>query len=475
MTISESQKNLLNQIIDAYGIDSILEIVPHAYTGNIIQYDIIDNTDINLIIINIKKYVNCGSILSNLLQPYQSEIFNLFNKSINDVNINDLELLINKFPELNIEYIYKNFRSYYLDYPIECSTIYEYGYQTTKSCKNDELYYIKFYDLLMIDHDDKNGINIIEHFCKNHPTFLFKMYETYKGFHFVLTSHTIPNYHKSSIELMLALKCDPWYIIYSHRYGYKYRLNSKIRTDCEFEPFVAKYIKTIGSGTEHPKCMDMLKIYSEYLINPIKDKQYKDTNMFYDNFIKNTIYWKFNFNILETNANNFKNALRKPQQLICNNPDYYVAFDQKTRTFYICFKYLMMIDIDIQKLTVDTFDIIEHCETNFDKLQTAIQIYKSFHGYHLFIIDKNRLHSDLDSLKYMIDKGCDYNYGIFAYMRGYSVRLNKKHSDINNSDIYQYIGFYGNQSKIDQQLNHYVMIHYELMHKFQNDVQCLMK
>ena len=52
-----------------------------------------------------------------------------------------------------------------------------------------------------------------------------------------------------------------------------------------------------------------------------------------------------------------RSGMLRPQRLIIDSTDFYVACDMLTNTYYICYKYLMMIDVDFYKLPVNHGDI----------------------------------------------------------------------------------------------------------------------
>lgn len=222
--------------------------------------------DLDLILRQFKRVIKCGDNLQGLLNRYAEEIKSMFEVEIEDLTIQQFEKLISKHPEINYSFVKSSFKNYNWDSPIEYNSDFEYGHQTSQYCLDNKMYYLKFYDLLLIDHDHKDGITKIREFCEKHPSFLFEVWETTKGYHFHLLSHAIPYHSEQAKELMSVLGCDIWYILFAERYGFKYRLNKKIREEGE-EPYVAKYIETIGQGRPHSKCVNLNNIYKLYLTN----------------------------------------------------------------------------------------------------------------------------------------------------------------------------------------------------------------
>lgn len=175
--------------------------------------------------------------------------------------------------------------------------------------------------------------------------------------------------------------------------------------------------------------------------------------------------------------------------LIEDTEDYYVALDQKTHTFYVAYRDLCLIDLDLHKLDqglhlntaavsqdqVTTFDVYQWCCDHFPHNQSAIEIYRSLHGYHLFLVDRPRPHDSLEQVSYMKSHGCDYYYAVFSYLRGYCVRLNKKQYKEELDPIYQYCGFWGKQKNINQRLHCLTKYHFQLTERFRNAKPCLMR
>lgn len=490
MGLTINQQQYLLKVADQIGVEAIKEVIPDFESIDIANLSV---QQFQRVVRNVKNYLSIGKEYLPKLLPYKEQIKEKFNKSLEELTVKDLEHIIFKFPELNLPYVIKKFHHKPDDYPLKWTKDYEYGIQSSPYCENKELFYIKFYDLLTIDYDEKtleDIENIINPFCNRLPSFLFQLYATYKGYHLILISHAIPYHESQVVQLMSSLQCDSWYTVFSSKNGFRSRLNPKIRTDSK-EEFVAKYIKTIGYGQPHPKCLKLVNIYQKYLKkNPLL-REIHWTGDFSDSFMKNiqhaTIEPLSNRTsrellthaidhgvdqelIMETGSNLIK-SLKKPQQILEGHLDYYIALDQYTKTVYVCFKNLAMIDIDDHKLTSKIDNIQEYLNSKLDAKSTAIQIYRTLHGYHLFLVDRERDYHDIETILFMNGLGCDFYYSVYCYQRGYSVRLNRKNyqQDLDiTKNLYHYLGFFGNKDLINVKLNRYVDIHYELMLKWQN-------
>ena len=108
-----------------------------------------------------------------------------------------------------------------------------------------KLFYIIFYDLLMIDWDVVEGIpktstvKIIERYINSQNLtpynervtksgLCFKMYETDNGTHAYIISHKMPFFSNKSSSVMINTCSDFTYAAFSRAYGYSIRLSPKI-------------------------------------------------------------------------------------------------------------------------------------------------------------------------------------------------------------------------------------------------------
>jgi hypothetical protein len=187
-------------------------------------------------------------------------------------------------------------------------------------------------------------------------------------------------------------------------------------------------------------------------------------------------------------------TLIKPQKPIIISDNFYVANDIITNTMYICYKNLLMIDIDlykqhngndisqmlphclcqIEQVINDWKDdeeieernikwntkkcICENCNSKCSKI-LRYRLFKSRNGYHAFIIshifDKN---GNLP-IQLSIEANCDYFYTIYTYIRGSCVRLNRKPNE--DAPIYTYIGDYVRGIKMNSSENRKLTLIYK--------------
>ena len=169
-------------------------------------------------------------------------------------------------------------------------------------------------------------------------------------------------------------------------------------------------------------------------------------------------------------SGNIVSGMLRPQRLIMDHDDFYIACDMMTNTYYICYRYLMMIDIDMFKLDTPDVDILKIFEN--DKSHQWM-IYKSRSGYHAFLISERVPYGTRLSVETMLKYPCDFYYVIYSYLRGYSVRLNPKKDE--KGDVYEYLGTYGNVESCDTHLTNLVNFHIDMSKVFNNEGYSLMK
>ena len=138
-------------------------------------------------------------------------------------------------------------------------------------------------------------------------------------------------------------------------------------------------------------------------------------------------------------------SMLKPQRLLVDDDDYYVAVDLFTNTYYICYRDVMMIDVDRYKSpsqkSTETCDTLENIKTKLSAYPDLFfRIYASRNGYHIFVINKSMDYKSDESIRLMSDLGCDFYYMVYSYLRGWSVRLNKKKGEENTDNLYTWVG-----------------------------------
>ena len=143
-------------------------------------------------------------------------------------------------------------------------------------------------------------------------------------------------------------------------------------------------------------------------------------------------------------------CMRRPQQCLYNDNDYYLALDSYSKTYYICYRTLLMIDMDLGKdggfTEVRDYQkfLQEYCDKNKDIL---LDLYKTRNGVHCFVLDKEHNFKSDASLQLMLDLKCDFYYIVYSSIRGWSVRVNRKYMDIHDN-LYEPLGRIGHGKPI---------------------------
>ena len=73
--------------------------------------------------------------------------------------------------------------------------------------------------------------------------------------------------------------------------------------------------------------------------------------------------------LVKTIAPALQSKILKPQQLLHDDDDYYIATDMVTNTYYVCYRNLLMVDIDFYK-DEQTLTREQRTEQLLDKLRS---------------------------------------------------------------------------------------------------------
>jgi hypothetical protein len=170
------------------------------------------------------------------------------------------------------------------------------------------------------------------------------------------------------------------------------------------------------------------------------------------------------------NAGYFIKGIKRPQELLNTNINYYIARDSLTNTVYICFRNLLMIDIDLHKIN-NTEITDEYIINYFSKKKESFRIFKSINGYHVFCTSKKFKYRSKESLEFMLNNMCDKYYCMYSYLRGYCVRLNKKFDEEcldKNTKIYKLLAIINKNNELPEQKKKLQLID-KLLYKYNNE------
>ena len=149
------------------------------------------------------------------------------------------------------------------NHPLYSGPDYEYGWQESDKCPNNQLYYIVFYDLLMVDIDGISDLDLaaVEELFQA-LNLSGRIYRTYNGYHIFVTSRPFSHKDSEAKKLMELLGCDLYYVTFAQINGFKVRLNPKLRED---ETVAAEYLTTVGTVQEDPRLCELLALHDKYL------------------------------------------------------------------------------------------------------------------------------------------------------------------------------------------------------------------
>ena len=150
-----------------------------------------------------------------------------------------------------------------VDHPLISEFDYEIGYQTSDLCEDKKMFYLKFYNLMMLDYDYPDGKkeDTLKKLIEMFREFSVRIYETHNGFHVFILSYPIDHDKDSTYNLMMFLGCDKFYCLFTRKHGYKIRLSPKIGRD---ENFVAKFVHEHGDNIL-PELKRLMIIHDLYI------------------------------------------------------------------------------------------------------------------------------------------------------------------------------------------------------------------
>lgn len=123
-------------------------------------------------------------------------------------------------------------------------------------------YFQVFRRFFYVDLDDKSRLKIVYEFARYHPTYLFWVLPTNKGYHGFLMSQYLDHGDPQSSELLSRLGCDNLFRYNCRRKGYSLRLNRK--TESEKIP-TWRDIQIIGQGIALPPLVKLFQLHLSLL------------------------------------------------------------------------------------------------------------------------------------------------------------------------------------------------------------------
>lgn len=271
--------DLYNQFIlsiDTKEKTNIFICIENILSKKINNWDNLNQDDASIIINYLQKnHINeyKKKMLRQFIIPFYSKekIAKTINRDYDDINNitnKEYQRLTYLNPHIDFDKKIQQFSYNCKEKTVEYNPNYEIGYQESAVCKDNKLYYIRFYDYVMIDYDIQDYDKIkkrLNNFIDINPTFVFKVYKTFNGYHVFIISRLFRHSCKNTLRILKLLACDPWYIIFSHNNGFKIRLNPKIS---HHNALVHQYIETIGDiNNIDPECIEYDNIINLKITN----------------------------------------------------------------------------------------------------------------------------------------------------------------------------------------------------------------
>lgn len=158
------------------------------------------------------------------------------------------------FNNIIVNYIPKR-----LNIPLIYSFDHEVGISQERSGLSNYIYYIKFYELLILDFDHISYEEVIKRLNPLNKL-LFRIYKTFNGYHAFCVSDKISYNSEEAINISRIAECDPWYIVYFKYHAYCIRISAKHN---RIEEKVHTFVGEFGEG----KINENLKKLVEYFEN----------------------------------------------------------------------------------------------------------------------------------------------------------------------------------------------------------------
>ena len=212
--------------------------------------------------------------------------------------------------------------------------------------------------------------------------------------------------------------------------------------------------------------MGFYDTYSDIFVNPVSDIPELNEAGFRNRLLSTQ---EHNMDLIKLFASGVRHTLNKPQRVLHDDDEYYVGIDLYTGTYYVCYKQLLMVDIDYYKgdIETDEIEIINNfkalCQQQPDFL---FRLYRSRNGIHGFLVSTRMNYRNNEIISLILNLGSDFYYTVYSYLRGWSVRLNRKTTDTSDQ-LYTYICDIGTGT-LDPLLDKLTNLHINLVDVFKN-------
>ena len=278
-------------------------------------------------------------------------------------------------------------------------------------------------------------------------------------------SHPVPFYSEVADHLYSLIDCDKLYVEYVKMGAYAIRLSHK--THEEHSNLVRTYVCDVGNQKYNATCLDIMNLIDTLseqthplsLLDSHDDTAYKKfihdvlnqrrlvskqgmfmLPEFLTWYLKQKPRTKENMLIL---VPHFIEVMKRPQRLLFDSKDYFIAMDISTKVFYINYMNILMLDID------DVSDVSFQMKflTRNVPPDSVCMVYRTRRGLHVFFVDRSRdfLHSE--TIENSILLGSDARYVLYTMSRGWSVRVSPKQTEKEDKKLYRFLGWIGQRER----------------------------
>jgi len=257
--ITVKQKEYIKSLI------SVIKEIPPELLDKLKISDLSDeqlikltSSQIFILIEELKRLAPMGLTQSLLIlnQFDNSDVNKLIKKDIRDLTMKDAETLLSG-PTKFVPWI--------KEHPLISRDEFEYGWQESDKFADDKMYYLKFYNMMMLDVDTSDGSELILGKLLNQLKTInmkFRIYKTYNGYHVFIISELIKYNHPELLDLTKRLGGDIYYALFANKTGFKVRLNSKLGRK---ENYIARYVCEVGIKPANILCKKLIEIHDYYI------------------------------------------------------------------------------------------------------------------------------------------------------------------------------------------------------------------
>jgi hypothetical protein len=254
--ISIKQKEYINSLINSVKDINLTDICKKLNIDKLTDDSLntLNTTQIFILIEELKRLAPMNIMQSLLIMDQfdNTDVKKIIKKEMQDLSIKDAETLL-AGPEKFIPWI--------KEHPIVSQDEWEYGWQESDKFTDGKMYYLKLYNMMMIDIDTHENFDQVLSQLKL-INMKFRIYQTYGGYHIFIISDLIKYNHPELIKLTKALGGDIYYALFANKTGFKVRLNSKIDRK---EPYIARYVCEVGIKPINFTCKELIKIHDHYI------------------------------------------------------------------------------------------------------------------------------------------------------------------------------------------------------------------